>query len=66
MSSFLNDFIKMRQNMHIIKDASNQTKSPEPVQKSALTDISIQTIIDKKPATKKVLNYFKNKYGSDV
>ena len=39
MSSFLNDFIKMRQNMHIIKDASNQTKSPEPIQKSKFKNI---------------------------
>jgi hypothetical protein len=65
---FLNDFIKMRQNLHaqnIIKDATNMTKS-EPVKKSGMTDISIATIIDKKPSSKKVLDYFKNKYDCSV
>jgi hypothetical protein len=67
-NAFLNDFIKMRQKLHtenIIKDASNTTKS-EPVKKSAMTDISIQTIIDKKTSSKKVLDYFKNKYDCSV
>ena len=67
-NAFLNDFIKMRQNLHaqnIIKDASNTTKS-EPIKKSAMTNISIATIIEKKPSNKKVLDYFKNKYDCSV
>ena len=67
-NAFLNDFIKMRQSLaqnNIIKDATNMHRS-EPVKKSGLTDISMATIIEKKPSSKKVLDYFKKKYNCDV
>ena len=67
-NTFLNDFIKMRQtlaNNNIIKDATNKQKS-EPVKQSAITDISMTTIIEKKPSSKKVLDYFKKKYDCTV
>jgi hypothetical protein len=67
-NTFLNDFIKMRQNLannNIIKDATNKQKS-EPVKQSAMTDISMATIIEKKPSSKKVLDYFKKKYDCTV
>jgi len=67
-NTFLNDFIKMRQtlaNNNIIKDATNKQKS-EPVKQSAMTDISMTTIIEKKPSSKKVLDYFKKKYDCTV
>jgi hypothetical protein len=63
MNSFLNDFVKMRKNLHenIIIDATKK-KEVKPVDVKG-TDITIQTIIDKKPNYKKVLNYFKNLYN---
>jgi len=63
MNSFLNDFVKMRKSLHetIITDATKKKEVKEVTTKG--TDITIQTIIDKKPNYKKVLNYFKNEYG---
>ena len=66
MNGLLKEFVSMRQNLHqnLITDATNTKKETKQQQNEVkATDISVQTIIDKKPSNKKVLNYFKNKYS---
>jgi len=63
-NAFLNEFIKMRRNLvnsHIITNATNKKKKEEIIPKKKFTDITLATIIEKKPSSKKVLNYFKNR-----
>jgi hypothetical protein len=63
-NAFLNEFIKMRRNLvspNIINDATNKNKKVEIIPKKKLTDITLATIIEKKPSSKVVLKYFKNR-----
>jgi hypothetical protein len=63
-NAFLNEFIKMRRNLvspNIINDATNKNKKVEIIPKKKYTDITLATIIEKKPSSKVVLKYFKNK-----
>jgi hypothetical protein len=63
-NAFLNEFIKMRRNLvspNIINDATNKKKKEEIIPKKKYTDITLATIIEKKPSSKVVLKYFKNR-----
>lgn len=66
MNGLLKEFVSMRQNLHqtLVSDPTD-TKKNKQVKKEDVksTDITVQTIIDKKPSNKKVLNYFKKKYS---
>jgi hypothetical protein len=66
MNGLLKEFVTMRQNLHqnLISDPTDTKKNkPEKNEDVKPTDITVQTIIDKKPSNKKVLNYFKKKYS---
>jgi hypothetical protein len=68
-NAFLNDFLKMRRNLvnpKIITDATNKKKKEEIIPKSKMTDITLATIIEKKPSNKKVLDYFKKKLEETI
>jgi hypothetical protein len=63
-NAFLNDFIKMRKNLvnpTIITDATNKKKKETITPIKKITDITLATIIEKKPSSKVVLKYFKNR-----
>jgi hypothetical protein len=68
-NAFLNEFIKMRRNLvspNIINDATNKNKKVEIIPKKKLTDITLATIIEKKPSSKVVLKYFKNRIEDGI
>jgi len=63
-NAFLNEFIKMRKNLispNIINDATNKKKKETITPSKKITDITLATIIEKKPSSKVVLKYFKNR-----
>jgi hypothetical protein len=61
-NKFLNDFVKMRQNLHEDKKTDLGKKHTQPV--SDASSLSIASIIEKKPPCKDVLKFFQKKISS--
>ena len=57
-NAFLRDFMKMRQTMHTKVEESRAVPTNR---KQDLTNVSLATIIEKKPSAKVVLEYFKRR-----
>lgn len=60
-NKFLNDFVKMRANLHEDKKVDLNKKHSQPESSPSL---SIATIIEKKPPSKEVLKFFQKKISS--
>jgi len=55
-SKFLKDFIQMREKLHL-QDKPTKTKTKE----TSISSSSITSIIEKKPPTKDVIEFFRQK-----
>ena len=64
-NAFLRDFMKMRQSLGTPSGHSDTTKKGVNAmpKNNAPSDVSLATIIEKKPSSKVVLRYFKKKFG---
>jgi len=60
-NAFLRDFIKMRQSLHTTPVGKAPTKPVQVSGQKELTNISLATIIEKKPSSKVVLEYFRKR-----